>query len=90
VAFEIAETATLFETEFIRLCREKWMRGKAIRELESVGTHLAADGDHFVLQRRENSVVFLRGTGCENPASVASALWQNKTNRQNTDGRNDG
>ena len=78
VEFETAEGAKLFETEFIRLCREKWMGGKTIRELESDGTHLAADGDHFVLERRECSVVFLRGTGCRNAASVASAIWENK------------
>lgn len=76
--FETAEAAKLFETELIRLCREKWMRGKTIRELESDGTHLAADADHFVLERRECCVAFLRSTGCKNAASVASALWGNK------------
>ena len=81
VEFETADAAKLLETEFIRLCRENWMRGKTIRELESDGTHLVADGDHFVLERRECSVVFLRSTGCENATSVASALWRNKTNR---------
>jgi len=89
VEFETAEAAKLFETELIRLCREKWMRGKTIRELESDGTHLAADADRFVLERRECSVVFLRSTGCKNAASVASALWGNETNRQNTDGGDD-
>lgn len=85
VEFETAEAAKLLEAEFILLCRKKWWPGKTIRELESVGTHLVADGDHFVLERREFSVVFLRGTGCKNAASVASALWGNKTNRQSTD-----
>jgi hypothetical protein len=75
VEFETDEAAKLFETELIRLCREKWMAGKTIRERESDGTHLEADADRFVLERRECSVVFLRSTGCENAASVASALW---------------
>jgi hypothetical protein len=79
VEFETAEAATLFESELIRLCRENWMREKTILELESDGTHLAADTEHFVLERRECSVVFLRSTGCKNAATVASALWENET-----------
>jgi len=43
------------QTELVGLCREKWMRGKTIRELESNGNHLAADADDFVLERRERS-----------------------------------
>ncbi|MCG8649903.1 MAG: hypothetical protein MI861_08720 [Pirellulales bacterium] len=75
VTFETAEAAKLFESELIGLCREKWWRGKAIGELEHGGTHLVAGGDHLVIERRERSVVFLRGTGCKNPASAASSLW---------------
>lgn len=77
--FETSEAAILLETELIKLCREKWMEGETIRELESDGTHLATNAEHFVLERRERNVIFLRSTGCENAASVASALWENET-----------
>lgn len=78
VEFETAEAAKLLETELIGLCREKWMRGKTIQELEFEGTHLASDANHFVLERRESSVVFSRSSGCKIPASVTSALWGRK------------
>lgn len=81
VEFEATDAATFFETELSKLYREKWIRGKTIREVESDATHLAADGDHFVLERRKRSVVFLRGTGCKDAASVAAALWESNANR---------
>lgn len=78
IEFETPEAAKLFETELIRLCREMWMRGKTIRELESDGTHLAADAERFIVERRECTVVFLHGIGCRNAASVTSTLWKNE------------
>ena len=82
VEFDSNEAAKILESEFIRLCREKWMQGGAIRELEHDGTHLEADGDHFVLERRKSTVVFVRCTGGKNPASVVSSLWRSKVNHE--------
>ena len=45
----------VLESEFIWLCRENWMQGTSIRALEHDGTHLEADDDHFVLERRKSA-----------------------------------
>lgn len=76
--FETTAAAKRFETELVKLAREKWLRGKTIREVDSDGTHLTADGHDIIVQRRDQNVIFLRSTNCNNLASAAASLWRSQ------------
>ena len=81
VVFDSEATAKLFATELVALCRETWFQGKAICEHAASGTHLSADTDHLIVERRKRVVAFVRSRDFAGPAKIASSLWKSQFSR---------
>ncbi len=76
--FTSKESAGTFGKQLERAYREHWTKGKDIKEHPGDATHLESEGDHLLVEVRDATVLFCRGTLPVTAEKLLGALRESK------------